>query len=166
MEASHPIETQLEAKLRRAVRGALAADVEGIEPIADQLGPRRFLRVRIRGDAGGDVPVALIARIDAPEDPAGRPPGIPPEPALEPVLAFLRARGLPVPARYGGEEGIDLLEDLGTVSLADAARGAGAEDRRALYAAACDLVPRLQALSEPGDGRDAFARRLAAAHFA
>jgi aminoglycoside/choline kinase family phosphotransferase len=103
--------------------------------------------------------------VEAPEDPAGRPAGVPPEPGLEPLRSFLEAHGLPVPRRYGGdpELGIDLLEDAGDEPLRDAVARAGAGERRALYERACDLVPRLQGLADPGGRVPAFARRLDAA---
>jgi aminoglycoside/choline kinase family phosphotransferase len=151
-----------DARLRGAVREALGAEVTRTEPIAGQLGLRRFLRVFL--DSG--EPRTLIARIDAPEDPSGRPPGAAPEPPLEPVRAFLEQHGLPVPRRYGGDAGLELLEDLGSNSLADAVANATPDERRALYAQACDLVPRLQALRDPGSNIAAFERRLDATIFA
>src|SRR6516225_2644011 len=83
--------------VRRAlgVRGLIT-----VEELPRGLGLRRFFRVRL---AGG-VPSQLVARVEAPEDPLRRPSGTPPEPALEPVRAFLEAHGVPVPARYGGDE--------------------------------------------------------------
>jgi aminoglycoside/choline kinase family phosphotransferase len=152
----------LDARVRRGVRQALGARVARIEWLPGQLGTRRFARVHLRGAA----PATLIARLDAPEDPAGRPPGIPPEPPLEPIRARLEAEGLPVPARIGGDagEGIDLLEDLGDLTLRDAAAQAGPDERRALYEEACDLVPRLQCVR--GGEIEAFRRRLDDAHFA
>ncbi|MDH3213871.1 MAG: phosphotransferase [Myxococcales bacterium] len=152
---------QPDTRLRGAVRDALGTDVTRIEAIPGQLGLRRFLRVFL---ASGR-PATLIARIDAPEDPSGRPGGAKPEPPLEPIRAFLEHHGLPVPRRYGGVAGLDLLEDLGSQSLADAA-AAAPDERRALYAQACDLVPRLQALRDPGGGIAAFERRLDAGLFA
>jgi aminoglycoside/choline kinase family phosphotransferase len=141
----------LESTLRRLVATRVGA-VDRVEPVAEHLGTRSFFRVHLaRGDS-------LVARIDAPEDPKGRPAGVPSEPPLEPVRSFLEAAGLPVPARLGGEGPIDLLEDLGARTLGiAAAESPGA--RRTLYREACDLVPRLQQLRDPG-GLPAFARRL------
>ncbi len=55
----------LEARVRRVVRDALAADIERIEPIPGQLSLRRFARVFL-ADAAPEV---LIARIETPADP-------------------------------------------------------------------------------------------------
>src|SRR5262245_66672323 len=104
----------LQDRVRRAVEQQLGAQVLGVEPLAAGLGLRRFARVRL---SGGPAPT-LIARVEAPEDPAGRPTGLQPEPPLEPIRALLERAGLPVPRRYGSAPGIELLEDYGDVSLA------------------------------------------------
>jgi aminoglycoside/choline kinase family phosphotransferase len=152
----------LEATLERVVRESLGRGVARIDWIEGQLALRRFARVHL--EAG--PPATLLARIDAPEDPAGRPPGVPPEPALEPIRARLEAAGLPVPTRLGGdaEAGVDLLEDLGDLLLRDAAQDAPPGALRGLYEEACDLVPRLQRVAD-GD-LEAFRRRLDDALFA
>jgi len=143
----------LAEELRALVRAALGREVAAIEPLAGAgLGHRRFLRLRLRGT---QAPATLVARVDRGE-PA---PGVPPEPPLEPMRAFCEAHGLPVPRRFGGGADVDLLEDLGDRSLAGCAAGASPELRRALYATACGLVPRLQRLRDPG-GLPAFRRRL------
>jgi aminoglycoside/choline kinase family phosphotransferase len=151
--------------VRRTVRAALGAEVVRSEAIDDGLGLRRFVRVFLTHEPDG--PSTLIARVDAAEDPAGRPAGVPPEPPLEPIRALLERHGLPVPARYGGdpEAGVELLEDLGDVSLADAVRAGDAAERAALYREACDLVARLQQVT-PEAGVEAFERRLDANLFA
>ncbi len=160
--AAHP--SPLDDSVRRVVAGSLGAQVARIEWLEGQLGLRRFARVHLETGP----PATLIARVEAPEDPAGRPPGIPPEPPLEPVRALLEREGLPVPARYGGDAaaGVDLLEDVGESTLAAAASAGSAAERRALYEEACDLVPRLQRVRDPGGGVAAFERRLDDAHFA
>lgn len=170
-----PPESGAEAeRLRALAERALGRRVEAVEPLAAGLGLRRFYRLRLGAplpEAAGaeraraDAPASAIARVEAPEDPRGRPEGVPPEPALEPVRAFLEAEGLPVPARLGGdpERGIDLLEDLGDRSLEAAAREAGPEERRALYAEAVALVPRLQRAADPSGRVPAFGRALDAA---
>jgi aminoglycoside/choline kinase family phosphotransferase len=146
-----------ETIVTRLVERELALAVKQIEPLAGGLGLRRFYRVTTSGE-----PRTLVARVEAPEDPAGRPAGTPPEPALEPLRSFLEERGLPVPARLGGDSkrGIELLEDLGPRTLASAVVGAPIERRVALYAAAIELIPRLQRLEDPTGGLPAFARRL------
>jgi aminoglycoside/choline kinase family phosphotransferase len=162
MDRNAATEAPPDARLRRTVRDALGVEVIRTEAIAGQLGLRRFLRVFL---AGGE-PTTLIARIDAPEDAAGRPADAAPEPPLEPLRAFLQRHGLPVPRRYGGDAGLDLLEDLGSHSLTDAAASAAPPERADLYRQACDLVPRLQALRDPDGAVAAFGRRLDAALFA
>ena len=147
--------TTLEATLRDLTAAQLARKVVRIEWLSAQLGLRRFARVTLAGEAS---PRTLIARIDAPEDPGGRPAGVPPEPPLEPIRALLEAHGLPVPRRFGGDEakGIDLLEDVGDRSLRDAA--ADPAERAALYAEACDWIPQLQRI--PRAEVAAFTRHL------
>ena len=112
------------------------------------------------------MPHSAIARIEAEEDPHSRPAGVAAEPPLEPIRALLEAAGLPVPRRYGHDvkRGIELLEDLGDCTLEDEATCAPAERRRALYAAACALVPRLQSVPAAPQV-EAFARRLDAPLF-
>ncbi len=153
----------IEAVLSGLVATQLGVGVRRVEPLAAQLALRRFYRLHLDGDPG-----CLVARVEAPEDPAWRPAGVGPEPPLEPLRGFLEAAGLPVPARFGGDpaRGIDLLEDLGARTLEEAVAGADAASRRALYAEACALVPRLQALRDPSGRVPAFDRRLGDALFA
>jgi hypothetical protein len=156
----------LDALLRALVRSALGAELISYEPISGQIGLRRFLRVRLAARPG--APATLVARIEAPEDPASRPSGAPPEPPLEPIRGLLAAHGLPVPVRYGGDAaaGVELLEDAGERSLATAVAHADATTRRALYAEVCALVPRLQRITGPAVGVAAFARSLGAEQIA
>lgn len=150
------------ASVRAAVRACLGLECDDVVPLHAGLGLRRFYRVSLPAPPG-----RLIARVDVPEDPAGRPPGIPPEPPLEPIRALFEAGGLPVPRRLGADEsaGIELLEDVGDRSLAQLAGDVPAAERRALYREVCDWIPRIQRLVDPG-GVPAFARHLEAAHFA
>jgi hypothetical protein len=150
------------ARIAEVVRACLAREVVRVEPLPGALSLRQFARVWLAGE-----PRSLIARVDAAEDPAGRPPGIPPEPPLEPIRALFEAGGLPVPRRLGGDAraGIELLEDLGSVSLRQLAAGADAAQRDALYREVCGWIPRIQSLRDPG-GVAAFDRRLTPAHFA
>lgn len=151
-----------EARLRR-LAADLGCRIERFERLHAGLGLRRFLRLHLSG--GG--PPSAVARIDAPEDPAGRPAGVPPEPPLEPLRTRLEEAGIPVPARLGSdpEAGIELLEDVGDRSMLRALPGLSAAERRRLYEEACDLVPRLQGIADPGD-LAAFERRLDAPLFA
>lgn len=153
----------LEEQLRDCVRRELGAEVTRVKPLSAGLSLRRFARVELRG---GPAPT-LVARIEAHEDPGGRPVGILPEPPLEPIRSLLEAEGLPVPLRYGGDaaQGIELLEDVGDAALDSVAPSADPDLRQALYSEACDLVPRLQCVANPGNVA-AFGRHLDAAHFA
>jgi len=146
-------------RLAELVDRELGARPDGIEEIHPGLGTRRFFRLALPARARNR---RAIARVEGPEDPAARRLGIPAEPPLEPIRGFLEAHGLPVPARLGGDRqaGIDLLEDLGDCSLEQAATGLGPERRRALYADACGLLPRLQRLVAAPAEVAAFGRRL------
>jgi aminoglycoside/choline kinase family phosphotransferase len=141
---------------------ALGVPVLGVEPVPAGIGLRAFYRLRFRGGPG-----TAIARVDAPEDPAGRPPGAAPEPPLEPIRALLERAGLPVPRRYAADprRGVELLEDGGPESLCERFANAAPGERRALVARALDLVPRLQRVRDDGSGVAAFGRRLDAALF-
>lgn len=146
-----------QAELAALCRSALDARLTRVESLSRALGARRFFRLHLEGAAC----TTAVARVEVPEDPRIRPPGAAPEPPLEPLRTLLEQSGLPVPARLGSDPaaGIELLEDLGDRALRDAVVGASPEERRALYAEACDLVPRLQQLAPRGD-IPAFQRRL------
>ena len=151
----------VEAEVRALVESQLGVAVTAIEPIAAGIGLRRFFRVATDGE-----PRTLVARVEAPEDPAGRPPGIPPEPPVEPLRRFLEGAGLPVPRRFGGDSarGIELHEDLGADSLADLVPALAPAERSAVYRGVLAWIPALQRLRDPGS-LPTFARRLDAAHF-
>jgi len=142
--------------------------VSKVEPLQGALGFRNFSRVwlEIPENKTKSIPETLVARIETAEDLAGRPAGIPPEPPLEPIRALLEAEGLPVPRRYAADpdQGVELLEDLGEVSLQDFARTASESELESLYAEACELPPRIQRI-EPRHHVANFQRRLDAAHF-
>ncbi len=152
-------EDPLLPRVRELVRERLGVEPASLEPLHQGMALRRFYRVRL---PAGVRPASAVARLEAPEDPARRPAGLPPEPALEPLRSFLEAAGLPVPALLArdAQAGIELLEDLGSRSLADAVADASASEREALYTEACALVPRLQAVQDPGGALPAFQRRL------
>lgn len=151
----------IDERVRDAVRDGLAREVTVVDEIPAGLGRRRFFRVTLAAGA----PASLVARVELPEDPARRPAGVPPEPPLEPLRGYLEAAGIPVPARYGSAPGIDLLEDLGSLTLRDAALATSIEERRRLYEEACDLAARLQRLRAGAERIPAFERRLDAAFF-
>ena len=140
----------------------LGVGVLAVEPVPAGIGLRRFYRLRLVG-----APGSAIARVDAPEDPAGRPAGAAPEPALEPVRALLERSGLPVPRRYASDlaRGIELLEDGGSETLSDYVRSAPPSEGEAQVERSLDLVPRLQRLADDGSGVAAFQRRLDASLF-
>ncbi|MEE2664500.1 MAG: phosphotransferase [Myxococcota bacterium] len=153
-------EHELEGRIEALCVATLSARPLHCRPIAAGLGARRFYRVAL------DIaPFSLIARCERPEDPALRPVGAAAEPPLEPLRSLLERAGLPVPRLHASdpEHGIALLEDLGDTTLESAARSAAPAERRALYAQACALLPRLQALEASGDDVPNFARRLDAA---
>lgn len=150
-----------EARVRAAVRHCLGREVYALDEIPAGLSRRRFFRVRI---AGQETP-RLVARVELPEDPARRPAGTPPEPALEPLRTFLAENGIPVPVRYGSHDGVDLLEDAGALALRQASATAPPAERRRLFEEVCDLVARLQQLHAEPDRIPAFGRRLDAAFF-
>jgi aminoglycoside/choline kinase family phosphotransferase len=159
---------ECDAIIADLVSAQLGVAVSKIEPLQGALGFRNFSRVWLETSEtkSESIPETLIARIEAAEDPAGQPAGIPPEPPLEPIRALLEAEGLPVPRRYAADpaRGIELLEDLGEVSLADFARSASEPELEGLYAEACELPVRLQRI-EPRDRVANFQRHLDAAHF-
>ena len=141
---------------------ALGVPVLAVEPVPAGIGLRSFHRLRFRGGPG-----TAIARIDAPEDPGGRPAGAAPEPSLEPIRALLERAGLPVPRRLAADpqRGIELLEDGGPESLCERFARSESAERGALLAGALALVPRLQRVRDDGSGVAAFSRRLDAALF-
>lgn len=157
--------TEPESCVRAVVARCLHREAVALEELAPGLGRRRFYRVRLSGDAAPDT---VVARVEAPEDPARRPAGVPPEPGLEPLRTFLEQAGLPVPRRHGGDDamGIEILEDAGPTALRDAVTGLPAPERQRLYQEVCDLVPRLQRLQAPATEIPAFGRRLDGALFA
>ena len=101
-------------RARRSARSARACCASSCSRPGSAL--RRFARVRL---ARRPAP-PLIARVEAPEDPAGRPTGVAARAAARADPRAARARGLPVPRRLGGDAaaGIELLEDVGELSLA------------------------------------------------
>jgi hypothetical protein len=142
--------------------------VARIERLQGALGFRNFSRIWLEASElkRNSPPKTLVARVDSPEDPDRRPAGIPSEPPLEPIRALLEAEGLPVPRRYAADpaKGVELLEDLGEVSLADLASTVSGSELESLYVEACELPPRLQRI-EPRHQVANFQRRLDAAHF-
>jgi aminoglycoside/choline kinase family phosphotransferase len=150
--------------IAQLARKALGAEIQELEPLPPGLGARRFYRVHLSGVG----PARLIARVEAAEDAGLRPAGVAPEPPLEPLRSFLEEAGVPVPRSFGRdpERGIELLEDAGPRSLEQLAQALDAPERRSLYAEACALLPRLQALSAEPDRIPAFGRHLDAALFA
>jgi len=149
-------------KLASIVQTETGRRPTAIESIPAGLGPRRFYRVRF---AEGE-PASLIARVESGAEDGGAKsrnrsasltaPGWLPEPPLEPLRRFLETAGLPVPRSYAHlpEHGLDLLEDVGDRTLADAPDTV----RLDLYREACELVPRLQRLTARAEDVAAFGR--------
>lgn len=149
-----------ESTLIRVAEESLGGHVDALTPLPAGLSTRRFFRITLSG-----APIAsAIARVDS-EDERGSGP----EPPMEPLRRFLAEAGYPVPARHGGgplEVGgdrathVEFLQDLGDQSLERAARGAEPPALRELYREACSLPARLQRLSDPIGGLEAFARHF------
>jgi aminoglycoside/choline kinase family phosphotransferase len=158
VDSHDPLESRLTAVCR-----AVGLEPVRVEWLPAALSLRRFARIH----TSSPVAPTLVARIEAPEDPAGRPAGAAPEPPHEPIRALLERAGLPVPRRFGGDPaaGIELLEDVGDLSLQHASARLAAPARADLFREACELVPRIQAVA-PEPGVAAFARSLDAALFA
>ncbi len=151
-------EPGLDAEIARLAARSLSAEVASIQQIEPGLGSRRFFRVHLTGS----TIVSVIARVQ-PQAAVGPPAyDIAPEPPLEPLRGFLAEHGLPVPRRYAGDEalGIELIEDLGDLSLEKAALERTASERLELYRAACKLPARLQRLTAGASRLPAFERRL------
>jgi len=148
------------------VAGALNAELIRVESIDPGLGTRRFFRLHLHASedrrGGGSVPSSVIARVEGDDDTQKRAAGVTAEPPLEPLRAFMSQNGIPVPDRYAADEerGIELLEDVGSLSLERAVAEAEPGERVSLYRDACGLIPRLQGLRDPEPPLPAFARRL------
>ena len=150
-----------EARIALLCRDRLGLEPTATTPVAAELGLRRFLRVALPGP-----PHSVIARIEAEEDPAGRPTGVQPEPPLEPIRALLERSGLAVPRSFAASADGDLilLEDAGSETLEDV-HGKDPARAETLLDRVVDDVARLQAIVDPG-GVEAFQRHLDAALFA
>ncbi len=140
--------SELEIRIETLTRSATRREVTRVEAIAAGLGAHRFFRVHCEGG------LRVIARV-----PGEAATGSGPEPPLEPVRALLEEAGLPVPRCFLHSEDVDLLEDVGSQSLADVAASGADNDLRALYVEACALLPRLQLLSAPASAPSAFTRK-------
>ncbi len=150
-----------EARIQETCRARLGQSPGTITAVPAGLGLRRFYRVTL-----SQPPDVLIARIEADEDPAGRPAGVPPEPPLEPTRRLLEDAGLPVPGCFGisGDGHVALLEDGGSQTLEDLFHVDPGRASQVLDTILDDLV-RLQRIENPG-GCQAFERHLDEATFA
>ncbi len=140
------------------VESVLEAPIARLQSIPSGMGRRRFVRVIAPKSR---IPHS-VARIDAPEDPRNRPAGSNPEPALEPLRSHWEASGIPVPQSFGSNPSlhIDLLEDVGPLSLEEAAQKASAADRDRWYEAALAIIVGIQNIRDTAEGLPAFTRRL------
>ena len=118
MSAGATGELELE-RVAALARAALGEPIASAEPIGAGIGLRRFYRVT---SAHGR---SAIARVEGEEDPAGRPPGIAPEPPLEPIRALLERAGLPVPKRLGAARDIVALNAGASIYVAGLAQTLG-----------------------------------------
>ena len=126
---------ELRGRLDALVLDQLGASIESVESVAAGLGSRHFFRLGLSSGAA-----SAIARVDMPEDPGLRPPGVAAEPPLEPIREHLETNGLPVPKRLAASDGIELLEDVGQLTLEDVAANGESPERSALYGRAIDLI--------------------------
>lgn len=156
------------ARVEARVARRFGAPPRKVEEIPAGLGKRRFFRVWL--EPGRESPQGtIVARVEHEEDPALRPDGILPEPALEPLRSVLEEAGLPVVGSYDRQNdqqnGVALLEDVGDTSL-EAAVAAGLSNAalEARYREACRSVPALQRIEARPDV-PAFARHLDEALF-
>jgi hypothetical protein len=150
-----------EAQIRALCRRTLEQEPHSIALVPAGLGLRRFYRVRLP-----EPPHTLIARIEADEDPSGRPPGVAPEPPLEPTRRLFETAGLPVPRNLGmsDDTSVTLLEDGGEMTLEDLHR-ADPKAAEVLLGHILDDLVTLQQIEDPGDC-PAFERKLDAPLFA
>ncbi|MEE3332238.1 MAG: phosphotransferase [Myxococcota bacterium] len=130
---------ELRGRLDALVLTQLGVSIESVESVAAGLGSRHFFRLQLSSRG-----TSAIARVDMPEDPGLRPPGVAAEPSLEPIRAHLEANGLPVPKRLAACDGIELLEDVGRLTLEDVAANGESPERSTLYGHAIDLIALLQ----------------------
>ena len=130
---------ELRGRLDALVLDQLGTSIESVESVAAGLGSRLFFRLQLSSRA-----LSAIARIDMSEDPGFRPAGVAAEPPLEPIRAHLETNDLPVPKRLAAGDGIELLEDVGRLTLEDIAANSEGSERSTLYAHAIDLIALLQ----------------------
>ncbi|HEY8514436.1 MAG TPA: phosphotransferase [Candidatus Binatia bacterium] len=132
--------------------------VIALEPLAGDASARRYVRVRLAGDA----PASAIAMLLPHDEPATKSEEIttgeaPSELPFVDVHRYLARHGVPVMAIYHVDErdGVLLLEDLGDLPLADAACDGGPyeRDRRALFEQAVDVLASISALVRAPDPR-------------
>ena len=148
-----------EAALAAWAGAALGVPVAGVERVPAGIGLRALLSPPLRGAARRTA----IARVEAAEDPAGRPAGSAPEPPLEPVRALLERAGLPVPRRYAATRGAASSCSRTSAPSRSATRFARAAPRRARRArrarARAGAAPPARARTTRS-GVAAFGRRL------
>lgn len=151
------------------IEAVVTARWPGVE-VADTLelegdaGTRSYVRLHLRGSDAPSSVMAMLIASDGSARSAEETPGAPPHdeiPFLN-VGRFLARHGLPVPEVHAAEEarGVILLEDLGDLSLAEAAALAAPAEREAILAPAIELLARLASLvSVPAKGCYAFSSR-------
>lgn len=160
-------ETLPHEALARAVRAAFgsAVHVVSCEPLRGDASTRRYVRLRLGGDAPETVVAMLLAADRAP---------LGSEEVADAIVAhelpfvnvgrYLAAHGLPVPTIHhdaADRDGLLLLEDVGDTTLWAAAEQRPA-DVAPLFRAAIDVLVRLQAAgaADPDPRCQAFRQRF------
>ncbi len=145
--------------LARAVAAAFPrAATRTVEPLAGDASARRYARLRLSGDAPATLIAMLLPRDGAAaaseEITAG---ALPTELPFVALQRYLARHSIPVPVIHHHDDAVLLLEDLGDVPLADAARD---PDRAALFDEAVDVLARIASLvRDPDPGCIAFQQR-------
>jgi aminoglycoside/choline kinase family phosphotransferase len=162
--AEQTVTSQDHTQLKSLIESTVGRTPARLQRIPAGLGTRRFYRIHF--DEG--APETLIARIEddgsAPSsqvDVDAKVPSAPrwlPEPTLEPIRTRLEQAGIRVPKSYARriDPGIDILEDVGDLTLADVPPS----ERPDAYLEACQMIPKLQNLTGDAKQIPAFGRRF------
>jgi hypothetical protein len=154
--------------LARAVRAAFGsgARIVAAEPLTGDASSRRYVRLRLAGDAPPSVVAMLLGveqRFGPAADEIGSGPSLDELPFVN-VARWLAAQGFAVPAIHhdaAASDALLVLEDIGDTTLWAVASARPAETRE-LFATAVDLLVALQAAGarHPDPSCVAFRRRF------